>query len=90
MKLHGLFQNAVKYREAVIFFLTLPTLGPNISAHRFFPDMRFALLNSKYIIVSHVSEFRIASKVFKTIMLNIFIGTTQFFLVMIKRIQAVF
>ena len=59
MKLHGLFQNAVKYREAVIFFLTLPTLGQNISAYRFFPDMRFVAVNSKYSLVSHIFELGI-------------------------------
>ena len=37
----------------------MPTLGPNISAHRFFPDMRFVAVNSKYSLISHIIEFGI-------------------------------
>ena len=36
-----------------------PTLGPNISAQRFFPGMRFVALNSKYSLVSHIFELGI-------------------------------
>ena len=36
----------------------MPTLGPNISAHRFFPDMRFVAVNSKYSLVSHIYSSR--------------------------------
>ena len=35
---------------------TLSTLGPNISAHRFFPDMRLVALNSKYSLISNIFE----------------------------------
>ena len=37
----------------------MPFLGPNISAHRFFPDMRFVAVNSKYSLVSHTFELGI-------------------------------
>ena len=37
----------------------MPTLGPNISAHRVFPDMRFVAVNSKYSLVSHIFELGI-------------------------------
>ena len=35
---------------------TLLALGPNISAHRLFSDMRFLAVNSKYTRVSHIYE----------------------------------
>ena len=37
----------------------LSSLGPNISAHRFFPDIRFEAVNSKYSLVSHIFEWGI-------------------------------
>ena len=39
----------LKIADFVIF-------GSNISVHRFFLDMRFVALNSKYSLVSHILE----------------------------------
>ena len=38
---------------------TLSILCSNISAHRFFPDMRFVAVNSKYSLVSYIFELGI-------------------------------
>ena len=40
-------------------------MGPNISAHRFFPDMRFVAVNSKYSLVSHIFELGIFNNALK-------------------------
>ena len=50
-------------------------MGPNISAHRFFPDMRFVAVNSKYSLVSHIFELGIFNDAHKPDKKNVVILT---------------
>ena len=43
----------------------MPTLGPNISAHRFLPDIKLEALNSKYSLALHIFEWGIFNDALK-------------------------
>ena len=57
---HEYFYSYIRsFEKKILQIADFAILGPNISAPRFFPDMQFVAVNSKYSLISHMFDLTI-------------------------------